>query len=117
MASYQFGLSNCSFFRGFAKIFVVLKQGLRASPIAWFGFAYVSIFSQFIAFFAWYHGMAIGGVARVGQIQLLQPFLTILASAMLLGETGEPIALVTTCLVVASLTAGKKASIKRAADL
>ena len=98
-------------------IFVVLKQGLIASPIAWFGFAYVSVVSQFIAFFAWYHGMAIGGVARVGQIQLLQPFLTLLASAMLLGETLEPIALVTACLVVASVAAGKKASIKRAEDL
>jgi drug/metabolite transporter (DMT)-like permease len=97
-------------------IFVVLKQGLIASPIAWLGFAYVSVFSQFIAFFAWYHGMAIGGVARVGQIQLLQPFLTILASAILLGETLEPIALVTACLVLASVAAGKKASIKRAPD-
>ncbi|WP_445245578.1 EamA family transporter [Microcoleus sp. OTE_8_concoct_300] len=54
---------------------------------------YFSVLSQFIAFFAWYHGMAMGGVARVGQIQLLQPFLTLLASAMLLGETLEPIAL------------------------
>ncbi|MEG4213127.1 DMT family transporter [Microcoleus sp. S13_B4] len=98
-------------------ILVVLKQGLIASPIAWFGFAYVSIFSQFIAFFAWYHGMAIGGVARVGQIQLLQPFLTLLASAILLGETLEPIALGTACLVVASVAVGKKASIKRAEDL
>jgi drug/metabolite transporter (DMT)-like permease len=98
-------------------IFVVLKQELIASPIAWLGFAYVSIFSQFIAFFAWYHGMAIGGVARVGQIQLFQPFLTLLASAFLLGETVKPIALVTACLVVASVAAGKKASIKRAEDL
>lgn len=61
--------------------------------------------------------MAMGGVAWVGQIQLLQPFLTILASAILLGETLESIALATTCLVVASVAAGKKASIKRAEDL
>ena len=98
-------------------IFVVSEQGLIASPVAWLGFAYVSVFSQFIAFFAWYHGMAIGGVARVGQIQLLQPFLTLLASAILLGETLEPIPLATACLVVASVAAGKKASIKRAEDL
>lgn len=98
-------------------IFVVLKEGLIASPTAWLGFAYVSIFSQFIAFFAWYHGMALGGVARVGQIQLLQPFLTLLASAFLLGETLEPIALITACLVVASVAVGKKAAIKRAEDL
>ncbi|MEG4521084.1 MULTISPECIES: EamA family transporter [unclassified Microcoleus] len=90
-------------------MFVVKKQGLIASPSAWLGFAYVSIFSQFIAFFAWYHGMAMGGVAQVGQIQLLQSFLTILASAILLGETLESIALVTVCLVVASVAAGKKA--------
>jgi drug/metabolite transporter (DMT)-like permease len=50
------------------------------------GFLYVSVFSMFLGFFAWYHGLALGGVARVGQIQLLQPFLTILASAALLGE-------------------------------
>jgi len=60
---------------------------LIASPSAWWGFADVSIFSEFIAFFAWYHGMAMGGVARAGQIQLVQPFLTIMASAILLGET------------------------------
>ncbi len=58
-------------FEVFPTILVVLKHGLIASPTAWLGFAYVSIFSQFIAFFAWYHGMALGGVARVGQIELL----------------------------------------------
>lgn len=98
-------------------IFVVIKHGLIAAPTAWLGFAYVSIISQFVAFFAWYQGMAIGGVARVGQIQLLQPFLTILASAILLGETVEPIALGSACLVVLCVAVGKKASIKQAADL
>ena len=51
----------------------VWQHGLNASPTAWLGFAYVSIISQFLAFFAWYQGLAKGGVARVGQIQLLQP--------------------------------------------
>jgi drug/metabolite transporter (DMT)-like permease len=50
------------------------------------GFLYVSIFSMFLGFFAWYRGLALGGVARIGQVQLLQPFLTILASALFLGE-------------------------------
>ncbi|MBG1259022.1 DMT family transporter [Nostoc commune] len=50
------------------------------------GFLYVSIFSMFLGFFAWYRGLSLGGVARIGQIQLLQPFLTILASATFLGE-------------------------------
>ncbi|MGF1566486.1 MAG: DMT family transporter [Nodosilinea sp.] len=59
---------------------------------AWGGFLYVSVFSMFVGFFAWYHGLALGGVARVGQVQLLQPFLTILASALWFGE---PLALTT----------------------
>jgi drug/metabolite transporter (DMT)-like permease len=50
------------------------------------GFLYVSIFSMFLGFFAWYRGLALGGVARIGQIQPIQPFLTIVASAILLGE-------------------------------
>ncbi len=49
-------------------------------------FLYVSIFSMFLGFFAWYRGLALGGIARIGQIQLIQPFLTILASVVLLGE-------------------------------
>jgi drug/metabolite transporter (DMT)-like permease len=41
---------------------------------------------MFLGFIAWYRGLSLGGVARIGQIQLLQPFLTILASALFLGE-------------------------------
>lgn len=53
---------------------------------AWLGFFYVGIFSMFLGFFAWYQGLAWGGIANVSQIQLIQPFLTILASAILLNE-------------------------------
>ena len=53
---------------------------------AWLGFIYVSVVSMFLAFIFWYRGLAMGGIARVGQIQLLQPFFTILASGLLLGE-------------------------------
>ncbi len=56
------------------------------SSNAWWAFGYVSIFSMFLGFFAWYRGLAIGGIARIGQMQLLQPFLTIAASAILLHE-------------------------------
>lgn len=91
----------------------VLRHGLVASPIAWLGFGYVSVVSQFIAFFAWYQGLAIGGVARVGQIQLLQPFLTILFSATLLGEKITSITILATGIVVASVALGKKATIER----
>ncbi len=53
---------------------------------AWLGFLYLSLFSMFLGFFAWYRGLYLGGIARVGQLQLFQPFLTIGASALLLGE-------------------------------
>lgn len=56
------------------------------SNLAWLGFLYVSVISMFLAFFAWYRGLALGGIARVGQVQLLQPFLTIAASVAFLGE-------------------------------
>jgi drug/metabolite transporter (DMT)-like permease len=53
---------------------------------AWLGFAYVTAVSMFIGFFFWYRGLGLGGVARVGQVQLLQPFLSLLGAALLLGE-------------------------------
>ena len=53
---------------------------------AWSGLAYLSVFSMFLGFFFWYRGLAQGGVARVGQLQLLQPFLSVMAAAALLGE-------------------------------
>ncbi len=84
-----------------------LQHGLVASPTAWLGFAYVSIISQFLAFFAWYHGMSIAGIARVSQLQLLQPFLTILFSVLLLGETITPLMLGAACIVITSVALSK----------
>ena len=62
------------------------RHGLAASPLAWASVAYVSLVSMYLAFFAWYRGLALGGVARVGQVQLMQPVLTLVWSALLLGE-------------------------------
>jgi drug/metabolite transporter (DMT)-like permease len=53
---------------------------------AWLAFGYVTVFSMLIGFFFWYRGLALGGVARVGQVQLLQPFLSLVGAALLLGE-------------------------------
>ncbi len=52
----------------------------------WLSFAYLALMSQLFGFFLWYKGLAIGGIARVSQVQLSQPFLTIIASLLLLGE-------------------------------
>jgi drug/metabolite transporter (DMT)-like permease len=59
-------------------------------PSAWAGFGYVSLFSMFIGFLFWYRGLALGGAARVGQLQLLQTFFGLGLSALLLGEAINP---------------------------
>jgi drug/metabolite transporter (DMT)-like permease len=53
----------------------------------WLALFYVALFSQWIGFFAWNAGMAIGGIARVSQVQLLQPFITFALAALFNGET------------------------------
>lgn len=53
---------------------------------AWVGLAYVSVFSMLVGFVFWYRGLAQGGIASVGQLQLLQPFLGLGLAAVLLGE-------------------------------
>src|SRR4029079_12468436 len=53
----------------------------------WLGLLYVALFSQWIGFFAWNAGMAMGGIARVSQIQLLQPFVTFALAAFFNDET------------------------------
>lgn len=92
----------------------VIQHGLHGSLQAWVGFGYVSVFSMFLGFFAWYHGLAIGGVARVSQVQLLQPFLTLFASAVLLHEPVTVLTITTALVVVALVALGKKAPIARA---
>lgn len=55
-------------------------------PAVWLGFAYLALMSQLFGFFFWNRGLALGGIARVSQTQLLQPFVTIIAAALLLQE-------------------------------
>lgn len=67
-------------------IWRVAVTGFSAAPAGYLGFAYVSLVSMFLGFFAWYRGLALGGVARIGQLQLVQPLLTLLWSVLFLGE-------------------------------
>jgi len=79
----------------------IYTHGLQATPASWAGLMYVSLISMFLGFFAWYHGLAVGGIARVSQLQLLQPFITQSAAAAFLGESIRPEALLC-AMVVAS---------------
>jgi drug/metabolite transporter (DMT)-like permease len=56
------------------------------SGMSLLGFGYVSVVSMYLAFFAWYKGLAMGGIARIGQLQLLQPFITMIAASQILHE-------------------------------
>lgn len=62
------------------------RNGAHAGTDAWLGFAYVSVISMFLGFFAWYAGLARGGVAKIGQVQLAQPVLGLTWAALILGE-------------------------------
>ena len=83
-----------------------------AGPIAWACFAYVSVVSMFLGFFAWYRGLAEGGVARVSQVQLSQPILTLAWSALLLGERISLLTVLCALLVLGSVAAGQRARVK-----
>lgn len=66
---------------------VSLGSGMpAASPVQWLCFAYLGVVSMFLGFFAWYHGLAIGPMAQVSQIQLVQPVMSIAWAGLLLGE-------------------------------
>lgn len=74
---------------------------------AWSGLAYVSLFSMLIGFMFWYRGLALGGIAAVGQLQLLQPLLALALAAAVLHEAVSPSILVAT-LAVAGCVAGAR---------
>lgn len=91
----------------------VAQHGLAAGPAAWFGFAYVSLVSMYLGFFAWYRALAQGGVARIGQIQLAQPVLTLLWSALLLGERVSAATIIAAAAVLASVMLTQRARVAR----
>jgi len=88
-------------------------QYVHAGPIAWTSFLYLSLFSMFIGFFFWYEGLAVGGIARVSQVQLLQPFCTLVVASVLLGDSLTIMNLFFAFLVVSTVVLGKRMLVKR----
>jgi drug/metabolite transporter (DMT)-like permease len=80
----------------------------RIRPSSWWAFAYVAVFSMWLGFFAWYRGLAVGGAVRVSQVQLVQPFLSLLFAVPLLGEKIDAITLGFGLAVIATVFVGKK---------
>lgn len=78
---------------------------LEAIPLpAWAGLGYVALFSMLIGFVFWYRALARGGIAAIGQLQLLQPFMGLGVAALVLGERIEP-AMIAAALLVAACVA------------
>lgn len=75
---------------------------------AWGGLAYVSAFSMLLGFVFWYRGLALGGIATVGQLQLLQPAAGLAVSAVVLHETVPPAMLAATAAIVLCVAGAKK---------
>jgi drug/metabolite transporter (DMT)-like permease len=79
---------------------------------AWWGFAYVGVFSMWLGFFAWYRGLALGGTVRVSQVQLLQPFLSMMFAVPLLGESIDALTLGFAVAVIATVFVGKRMPVR-----
>ena len=75
---------------------------------AWLGLAYVSVFSMLVGFIFWYRGLALGGIAGVGQLQLLQPFFGLSLAALLLGEPVAWTMIAVTALVVLCVAGARR---------
>ncbi|MDR5812822.1 MULTISPECIES: DMT family transporter [unclassified Caballeronia] len=80
----------------------------------WLAFGYVTLFSQFIGFFAWYAGLAMGGIARVGQVQLLQIFFTMAFSALFFGEHVSGSTWLYAAAVIVTVVLGRRAAVRPA---
>ena len=87
---------------------------VHADADAWLGFAYVAGVSALLGFFPWYAGLARGGVAKIGQVQLVQPLLTLAWSAALLGEHVSLITLFAAVLVVLCVVGTQRTQVGQA---
>lgn len=85
----------------------------NADVIAWATFVYLSLFPMFLGFFFWYEGLAVGGIARVSQVQLIQPFCTLIAASIFLGDHLTLMNMVFAFLVVSTVILSKKMLVKR----
>ena len=76
--------------------------------VTWAAFGYVAVFSMWLGFFAWYRGLALGGTVRVSQVQLVQPFMSMLFAVPLLGERLDAVTVGFGLAVIATVFIGKK---------
>lgn len=84
------------------------RSWAAVEPSAWISLGYVSVFSMLVRFIFWYRGLALGGIAGVGQLQLLQPFFGLILAAVLLHEPVAWTMIASTAVVVLCVAGAKR---------
>lgn len=85
--------------------------GFDEPVTAWISLGYLGAVSMFLGFFAWYAGLALGGIARVSQIQLLQPMLSLVWATLFLHEHLDALIVVVAAVVLASVAGSRRSAI------
>ena len=100
-----------------APVMLVSWPSTPVRAAAWGGFAYVTVFSMWLGFFAWYRGLALGGTVRVSQVQLVQPFAALLFAVPVLGERLDALTVGCSLAVIATVFLGKRMPVNGTAEL
>jgi drug/metabolite transporter (DMT)-like permease len=95
-----------------APLALILRPADSVPAAAWWAFSYVAVFSMWLGFFAWYRALAIGGTVRVSQVQLMQPFLSMLFAVPLLGEAVDITTLGFAAAVMATVIIGRRMPVR-----
>jgi drug/metabolite transporter (DMT)-like permease len=90
------------------------QEYLQVDAHYWYSFVFLGLFSMYIGFFFWYAGLSMGGISRVSQVQLLQPFFTLIFANIFLSEQLTAINFIFAGMVVLSILVGKKMLVVRA---
>ena len=100
-----------------AATFVLWPADIATAPISsWIGLGYVGLVSQYTAFFVFNAGLAIGGIARVGQVMLLQPFMIVVLALPVNGEAIDVETILFAAAVVATVLIGQRIRVTRHRD-
>lgn len=102
-------------FAAIATLVTLPRIDWGAPPSAWLAFAYTGTFSQFIGFFFWNKALAMGGVARIGQLMLFITFVTVAVSALLLGEPVDAVTWLAAIAIVVVVAFGQRTRVRRSA--
>lgn len=98
-----------------AAIVALLVGDRHITATVLFGMGYLIVVSQFLGFFAWYGGLARGGIARIGQVQQVQPLLTLAWASLLLGEAFNPWTIVVGVAIAALVAVAQRARFRQGA--